>query len=59
MDWAQFIALMTTLLGAFVFVYREMKAIQSDIKEETNTIRQETVILRQEMQIQSKRSDDL
>jgi hypothetical protein len=37
MDYAQFFTLMVTSIGGFAFLYREMKQIEKDLKEDTKT----------------------
>ena len=37
MDVFQYITLISTMLGGFVFMYKEMKAIQKDLQDDIKT----------------------
>ena len=63
MDYIQFSTLMATMLGGFGFVYKEMKTIEKDMKDESRTQSKRSDDLyhmfAQEIGVQAKRSDDL
>lgn len=63
MEWVQFISLLVTILGGFGFLYREMKEIERQIREDVKVQSQRSDKLyetfQSEMISQTQRSDRL